>query len=202
MKILVTAFDPFGGASLNPAWEAVSRIPEEWDGAQVARLQVPTVFGDAERAALAEAERISADIILCIGQAGGRSSISVERVAINLDDAPIPDNRGNQPIDRPISENGAPAYFSSIPVKEIAEAIRQAGVPAELSCTAGTYVCNHLLYRVLEDSALHHPDRKCGFLHVPYLPEQVIHQSRTPSMSLDTILKGLKAALAAIIRCC
>ena len=132
MKILVTAFDPFGGASLNPAWEAVSRIPEEWDGAQVARLQVPTVFGDAERAALAEAERISADIILCIGQAGGRSSISVERVAINLDDAPIPDNRGNQPIDRPISENGAPAYFSSIPVKEIAEAIRQAGVPAEL----------------------------------------------------------------------
>ena len=126
--------------------------------------------------------------------------MSVERVAINLDDASIPDNRGNQPVDQPISLKGAPAYFATIPVKPVVSAIQQAGVPAEISYTAGTFVCNHLLYRVLEDSALFHPGRQCGFIHVPFLPEQIIHRSHTPSMSLETITAGLEAAVGEIIR--
>ncbi len=200
MEILLTAFDPFGGASTNPSWQAVSRVREDWDGAHLTRLLVPTVFGEAERLVLKKAEEISADAILCVGQAGGRYGLSVERVAINLDDASIPDNRGNQPVDQPISSKGAPAYFATIPVKSVVSAIQQAGVPAELSYTAGTFVCNHLLYRVLEDSALSHPGRQGGFIHVPFLPEQVIRRSHTPSMALETITAGLEAAVGEIIR--
>lgn len=200
MEILLTAFDPFGGAKINPAWEAVSRVRENWESGHVTRLLVPTVFGDAEKLVLETAEKISADVILCVGQAGGRYGISVERVALNLDDASIPDNRGNQPMDQRISDEGETAYLATIPVKKVVAAVQAAGVPAELSYTAGTFVCNHLLYRVLEDSARNHPDRLGGFLHVPFLPEQVAYRGHTPSMSLEVIIKGLEAAVQAVFQ--
>lgn len=200
MEILLTAFDPFGGAKINPAWEAVSRVKKNWEDSHVTPLLVPTVFGEAEKLVLETAEKISANVILCVGQAGGRYGISVERVALNLDDASIPDNRGNQPVDQRISETGETAYLSTIPVKAVVSAIQQAGVPAEISYTAGTFVCNHLLYRVLEDNALNHPKRFGGFLHVPFLPEQIAYRSHTPSMALETIVKGLEAAVQSIFQ--
>lgn len=200
MEILLTAFDPFGGAKINPAWEAVSRVRENWENGHITPLLVPTVFGEAEKIVLETAEKISADVILCVGQAGGRYGISVERIAVNLDDASIPDNRGNQPVDQRISETGDAAYFATIPVKKIVAAVQQAGIPAELSCTAGTFVCNHLLYCVLEDNARNHPERAGGFIHVPFLPEQTVYRGHTPSMALETIIAGLETAVQTIFQ--
>ncbi|MGI5893668.1 MAG: pyroglutamyl-peptidase I [Candidatus Merdivicinus sp.] len=200
VKILLTAFNPFGGASVNPSWEAVSRVSEEMDGIVLKKLLVPTIFGESGDIVNATANEWDANAIICVGQAGGRYDISLERVAINLDDASIPDNAGNQPIDRPISENGSAAYFSSIPNKAIIAALHQAGIPASLSNTAGTYVCNHLLYRVMEEIALHASSRLGGFIHVPYLPQQVLHHSHTPSMSLECIVRALEIAVQTTAR--
>lgn len=198
MKILLTAFDPFGGAKVNPAWEAVSRVRTDLPGITLQKLLVPTVFGKSGDLVNYTAAEWGADTVLCVGQAGGRFEITPERVAINLDDASIPDNEGNQPVDQPISADGAPAYFSTIPNKAIVDALHQAGIPASLSNSAGTYVCNHLLYRVMDEIARHYPQRLGGFLHVPFLPEQVVHRSHTPSMSLENIVHALEIALVTI----
>ena len=157
MKILMTAFDPFGGSSINPAWEVVSRLRTDWNGAELKPLLVPTVFGEAETLANGEAARWGADVVICVGQAGGRFEISFERIAVNLDDASIPDNRGNQPQDMLITPGGQNAYFSNLPVKRMAEAVRQAGIPATVSDTAGTFVCNHLFYKVMEEIDRNYP---------------------------------------------
>lgn len=199
MKVLVTGFEPFGGEKINPALEAVKGLPAEMHGADVRWLEVPTVFQKSAQVLEEEMSRYQPDFVLCIGQAGGRSSLTPERVAINQDDARIPDNEGNQPIDLPIRQDGASAYFSSLPIKAMVQAIKKEGLPASVSNTAGTFVCNHLMYQALylvEKKFLH---VKAGFMHIPYMMEQVVNRPTTPAMSLVDIRRGIEAAIGAMI---
>ena len=198
MKLLLTGFTPFDGETINPALEAVKRVKLEIAGMEIVKLEVPTVFGESVRLVAEAIEREQPDFVLSVGQAGGRAAVTPERVAINVDDARIPDNAGQQPIDVPIFADGENAYFATLPVKAMAEAIREAGLPSELSNTAGTYVCNHLMYGVLYHLNRHHKDAKAGFIHVPYIPEQIADKPGVPSMPLDDIVRALEAAIAAI----
>ena len=199
-KILLTAFEPFGGEPVNPAWEAVQRVRAP-EGTELVRLQVPTVFARAGDLVCAAMERERPDLVLCVGQAAGRAALTPERVAINVADASIPDNAGAQPQEEPIVPGGPAAYFATLPVKRVAAAIRAAGVPAAVSNSAGTFVCNALLYRVLHEAERRTPDLRAGFLHVPCLPEQAerMREDREiPSLPLEQIVIGLEAALAAL----
>ena len=198
MNILVTAFDPFGGEKVNPALEAVRQLDPTIGAHTITTLEIPTVFHKSKDVIQHELEHHHYDVVLSIGQAGGRFNITPERVGINIDDARIADNKGNQPIDVAIHPDGAPAYFSNLPVKAMTEAIKKAGVPASLSNTAGTFVCNHVLYQLGYLADKFYPNLRFGFIHVPFIPEQVIDKPNTPSLSLDTITKGLTAAINAI----
>ena len=199
MKVLVTGFEPFGGEKVNPALEAIKGLPYEIHGAEVSWLEVPTVFHKSAQVLEEEMSRYQPDFVLCIGQAGGRSSLAPERVAINQDDARIPDNEGNQPIDLPIRPDGAPAYFSSLPIKAMVQAIKKEGLPASVSNTAGTFVCNHLMYQVLYLVEKKFPHVRAGFMHIPYMMEQVVNRPTAPAMSLVDIMRGIEAAIGAII---
>ncbi len=199
MKVLVTGFDPFGGDTINPAFEAVKRLPASVAGAEVAVLEIPTVFRKSIDAIMRRVEERGVDRILMVGQAGGRFEMTVERVGINVDDARIPDNEGNQPVDEPISPDGPAARFATIPIKSVVENIRKRGVPAKVSNTAGTFVCNHVLYGVLDEIAKRGLPAKAGFIHVPYLPEQIVAKDSLPSMSAETIASALEAAVEAIV---
>ena len=199
MKILLTAFEPFGGDTVNPAQEAVALVADTVAGAQIVKIDVPVVFGKAIETVRAAMEREQPDAVLCIGQAGGRIGLTPERVAINCDDGRIPDNEGNQPVDQPVMADGAPAYFATLPVKAMVNAIKAAGVPASLSNTAGTFVCNHLMYGVLYHIAKSYPAMRGGFMHVPFLHEQVASRPNTPSLSKADIVVGIEAALKAIV---
>lgn len=199
MKILLTAFEPFGGDTVNPAQVAVRMVPDEVAGAQIVKIDVPVVVGKSIETVRRAMEKEQPDAVLCIGQAGGRIGLTPERVAINIDDARIPDNEDNQPIDQPIYADGAPAYFSSLPVKAMVAAIREAGVPASLSNSAGTFVCNHLMYGVLYHIAKSWPNMRGGFMHVPFLHEQVMNRPNTASLSSQDIVIGIRAALEAIV---
>ena len=204
MKILVTGFDPFGGEKINPALETIKRLPDTILGAQIIKLEIPTVVGKS-LAKIAEAvEKENPDVVLSIGQAGGRSEITVERVGINIDDCRIPDNEGNQPIDEPVVKGGPAAYFVTVPIKAIVENIKAHNIPASISNTAGTFICNHVCYGVAhlaaQRTAAGKP-MKSGFIHIPFLPEQVIGKpALTPSMSLETIVSGITHALEAIVK--
>ncbi|MHA3067142.1 pyroglutamyl-peptidase I [Lacticaseibacillus saniviri] len=197
MKILVTGFDPFGGATVNPALEVVKRLPEQLDGATIVKLEVPTVFSAMMPLMQEAIAKYQPDVVLHIGQAGGRNAVTIERVAINLDDARIPDNRGDQPVDEPIATTGDSAYFTQLPLKAIVQAIREAGVPAQVSNSAGTFVCNHLMYVSQFIRAKDYPTLKAGFIHIPYLPEQA--PDKQPSLTLDQDLIAIMAALRTII---
>lgn len=199
MKILVTGFDPFGGEPTNPAIESVKRIDENIEGAEIIKLEIPTVFHKAADVVEAKIKEVKPDVILSVGQAGGRYGITVERVAINEDDARIEDNEGNQPIDVKIREDGAPAYFATLPIKAMVEEIKKENIPASVSNTAGTFVCNHIMYQDLYLTEKY-GDIKAGFIHVPFLTEQVVDKPNTASMSLDDIVKGLNAAIRAIVK--
>ena len=199
MKILVTGFDPFGGEPTNPAIESVKRIDENIEGAEIIKLEIPTVFHKASDVVEAKIKEVKPDVILSVGQAGGRYGITVERVAINEDDARIEDNEGNQPIDVKIREDGAPAYFASLPIKAMVEEIKKENIPASVSNSAGTFVCNHIMYQDLY-LAEKYGDIKAGFIHVPFLTEQVLDKPNTASMSLDDIVRGLNAAIRAIVK--
>ena len=199
MKVLVTGFDPFGGEKLNPALEAIKSLPSEIQGAEVRWLEVPTVFYKSAKILEEEIRLYQPDIVLCIGQAGGRKGLTPERVGINQDDARIQDNEGNQPIDRPIQLDGPPAYFSSLPIKAMVQAIKEEGLPASVSNTAGTFVCNHLMYQVLYLVEKEFPTIKAGFMHIPYMMEQVIDKPNTPAMDLVDIVRGIEAAIRATI---
>ncbi|HFI0567050.1 TPA: pyroglutamyl-peptidase I [Streptococcus suis] len=199
MKIIVTGFDPFGGEAFNPALETIKSLPKTIAGAEMIIVEVPTVFDKAARVLEEKMAEHEPDAVLCIGQAGGRADLTPERVAINQDDARIPDNEGQQPIDRTIRSDGPAAYFSTLPIKAMVEAIRSAGIPASVSNTAGTFVCNHLMYQALYLAEKQFPKTKAGFLHIPYLPEQVVDKPGLPSMSLETIVKGIKAAITALV---
>ena len=199
MKVLVTGFDPFGGEKLNPALEAIKSLPAQIQGAEVRWLEVPTVFYKSAKILEEEIRLYQPDIVLCVGQAGGRKGLTPERVAINQDDARIPDNEGNQPIDRPIQLDGPPAYFSSLPIKAMVQAIKEEGLTASVSNTAGTFVCNHLMYQVLYLVEKEFPNIKAGFMHIPYMTEQVVDKPHTPAMDLVDIVRGIEAAIRAII---
>lgn len=199
MKILVTGFDPFGGEPTNPAIESVKRIDDNIEGAEIIKLEIPTVFHKAADVVEEKIKEIKPDVILSVGQAGGRYGITVERVAINEDDARIEDNEGNQPIDVKIREDGAPAYFASLPIKAMVEEIKKENIPASVSNTAGTFVCNHIMYQDLY-LAEKYGNIKAGFIHVPFLTEQVVDKKDTASMSLEDIVRGLNAAIRAIVK--
>lgn len=199
MKLLLTAFDPFGGDQVNPAQEAVKLVPDALGHIQVVKLQVPTVFNTSIQVLRAALLEHQPDAVLCIGQAGGRFELSPERVAINLDDARIPDNQGQQLVDQPIEALGAPAYFSTLPIKAMVKAMREAGLPAAISNTAGTFVCNHLMYGLLHALSQGHPNTRGGFMHVPFIPEQVANRPLpAPCLSTQDIARGIEIAILAI----
>lgn len=199
MKLLLTAFDPFGGSDINPAQEAVKLVPDQIDGVEIIKLEVPTIFHESIKTVAAAMEKERPDVVLCIGQAGGRYDVTPERVAINVDDARIPDNAGNQPVDTPIFSDGAPAYFSGLPIKAMVQGIRESGLPSSVSNTAGTFVCNHLMYGVLYYIDKKYPEMRGGFVHVPFIPQQVVkHPAPAPYMSQSDIAKALEAAIKAI----
>lgn len=200
MKILVTGFEPFEGATINPALEAVRRLPDTIAGASIVRAELPVVFGkDIEvlRTAVAEHEP---DVTLCIGQAGGRTHITPEFVGINYAHARIPDNEGNQPLAQPIVDGGPDAYFTTLPVHAMVEKMRAAGIPAAVSYTAGTFCCNEMLYAVLHLCATEYPAMRGGFIHVPYATEQAAPLAEgTASLPIETMVAGLICAIEAIV---
>lgn len=193
-KLLITGFDPFGGALINPSWEAVKLLPETVGEWALTKLQIPTVFGRAAEAVLTAAEALRPDVILSVGQAGGRRAITPEVIGINLREASIPDNAGSRPVNTPVIEGGPDAYFATVPVRQMVTAITDAGLSGALSYSAGAFVCNDVLYTML-----HHcrgTATRVGFIHVPYLPEQATEN--IPSMTLEQMVRGLTAAIEAL----
>ncbi len=201
MKVLVTGFDPFGGESVNPAFEAVKLLPDEIAGAEVVKLEIPTAFSRSSLAVEEGIRKYGPDIVINVGQAGGRSCVTIEQVALNLAEACIPDNDGEQPSDMPLQENGEPAYYATIPVKAIVKNIRAHKIPCHISYTAGTYVCNSVMYQVLHMAATKYPHIRAGFIHVPYAAEQAVEKPNgTPFMSLGMIAECLEYAIEAAVK--
>lgn len=187
-RLLITGFDPFGGAQINPAWEAVKKLPDRVGEYELHKLEIPTVFGKAAERVLEKTKEIQPDVILCVGQAGGRAAVTPERIAVNIRDAKIPDNAGNVPVGEFVDSTGPAAIFATVPVMKMAEAICAAGLPGAVSNSAGAFVCNDTLYLLLrhyEETAV-----KVGFIHVPYLPEQ-----GSPSLPLEDTTRALLAAI-------
>lgn len=199
MKLLLTAFDPFGEDKINPALEAVKLVADKIDDVEIIKLEVPTVFGKSIDLVAKTIDEVKPDAVLCVGQAGGRFEITPERVAINVDDARIKDNEGNQPIGSKIKADGENAYFSNLPIKAMVKEIKDAGIPGAVSNSAGTFVCNHLMYGVLYHIFKNNLGIKGGFVHVPFIPEQVVNRpSAQPSLSIEDIKRGLEAGIKAI----
>lgn len=194
MKILFTGFDPFGGAAINPAFEAIRLLPDTIAGAEVIKVEIPTVFGKGAEVMLEAVRKHRPDYVIAVGQAGGRAAVTPEFVGINYCDARIPDNENRQPLGEPIVENGENAYFTKLPVKAIVQKLRQAGIPAAVSYTAGTYVCNDVMYRLLHYIRCEQPELVGGFIHVPYAAQQTVEMPTTPSMSLQMISDALRIA--------
>lgn len=199
MKILITGFDPFGGENINPALEAVKKLPDTILGQEVIKIEIPTVFRKSLEKIEENIEKHNPDVVISVGQAGGRFGVTPERVAINMDDARIKDNEGNQPIDISIYEDGEAAYFSNLPIKAMVKEMTDNGIPASVSNSAGTFVCNHVMYGILYLVDKKYPNIRGGFIHVPYIPYQVTTKPNTPSMSIDDIAKGLELSIKAII---
>jgi len=200
MKILVTGFDPFGGETVNPAFEAVKLLPDEIGGAEIVKCEIPTVFGTAAEKVAAAIDELQPAAVICVGQAGGRSAVTVERVAVNLRDASLGDNAGNTFCDAPIAEDGDAAYFATLPTRRIVSRIREAGIPAALSYTAGVYVCNDVMYCTLRYLKANHPGVLGGFIHVPFSPAQAAAKGGSvPSMALGDTARALEAAILATI---
>ncbi len=201
MKVLITGFDPFGGERVNPAYEAVKLLPDTIAGAQIIKLEIPTVFSKSGPAVEAGIREHQPDIVINVGQAGGRSCVTIEKVAINLADARIPDNAGEQPVDEVLQADGENAYFATIPVKAIVQNVRDHGIPCHVSYTAGTYVCNCVMYNVLYMAAKKYPNIRAGFIHVPFAAEQAVDKANGMAfMSLDMIAKSLEYAIEATVQ--
>lgn len=194
MKIIVTGFDPFGGEKINPSIECVKALPEI-EGVEPIRLELPTVFKESAKRLNEVINDVKPDAVLSVGQAGGRAGITMERIAINVDDARIPDNISQQPIDEAIQLDGEAAYFTTLPIKRIVKAIREAGIPAEVSNSAGTFVCNHIMYQSLFAATKADKPFKAGFMHIPFIPEQTTDK---PSLPLEESTKALQIAIETI----
>lgn len=193
-KLLITGFDPFGGATVNPAREAVMALPDRIGDFELTKLEVPTLFGKAAERVLEVARDLAPDAIICVGQAGGRAAVTPEVVGINLREASIPDNGGFQPVNQPVVEGGPAAYFATLPVREMVAAIKANHIPASLSYSAGAFVCNDLLYTLLH--AYRGTEVKVGFIHIPYLPEQA--GAGVPSLPLEASVKALEVAVGVL----
>ena len=194
MKIIVTGFDPFGGEKINPSIECVKALPEI-EGVELFRVELPTVFKESAIRLNKVINDVKPDAVLCVGQAGGRAGITMERIAINVDDARIPDNISQQPIDEVIQLDGEAAYFTTLPIKRIVNAIRKAGIPAEVSNTAGTFVCNHIMYQALFAATKADKSFKAGFMHIPFIPEQ---KTDKPSLPIEESTKALQITIETI----
>jgi pyroglutamyl-peptidase len=194
MKALVTGFEPFGGDRINPSFEALRLLPRRTGLLDLTTRALPVVFGEALPALRDAIRSAQPDIVLCVGLAGGRSELSLERVALNIDDARIPDNAGNRPIDQPVIAGAPAAYFATLPIKAAVAALRGAGLPAAVSNSAGTFLCNHVFYGLMHEAA--GGGFRGGFLHVPYLPSQAARQPGAPSMALEQIVEGIEIILA------
>jgi len=196
MKALVTGFEPFGGEKINPSSLAVARLKKRVAGMSLQTAQLPCSYAHSTRALKAAIDQARPDIVLCVGLAGGRSELCLERVAINLQDARIRDNDGRQPIDKPVVAHGPAAHFASLPIKACVAELRRAGLPAAVSNTAGTFVCNHIFYSLMDIAAAHPIPMRGGFLHIPYAPEQAAKLGGAPSMSIDDVVHGIEIILA------
>ena len=194
MKIIVTGFDPFGGETINPSIECVKALPEI-EGVELIRLELPTVFKESAKRLNEVINDVKPDAVLSVGQAGGRPGITMERIAINVDDARIPDNISQQPIDEAIQLEGEAAYFTTLPIKRIVKAIREAGISAEVSNSAGTFVCNHIMYQALFAATKADKPFKAGFMHIPFIPEQTTDK---PSLPLEESTKAVQIAIETI----
>ena len=191
-RLLITGFDPFGGNAVNPSWLAVEALPDKIGDYELCKLPIPTVFGKAASLILEKAEAFQPDLILCVGLASGRNAVTPERIAVNIRDARISDNQGNQPSGDRIVADGPAAYFATAPVEKMAQAVRDAGIPACVSNTAGTFVCNDVFYTLL-----HHYEKMhtiVDFIHIPNTPEL-----GEPSLPLEQIVSALIAAITACI---
>ncbi|QET03099.1 pyroglutamyl-peptidase I [Cupriavidus pauculus] len=196
--VLLTGFEPFENEPVNPSWEAVRALEGQrvGDDAVIVARQLPCVFGAAISGMESLLEELKPEVVIAVGQAGGRTEMSIERIAINVDDARIADNAGAQPIDTTIATEGPAAYFSTLPIKAITRDLRAAGVPAMVSQTAGTFVCNHVFYGLMHALARRKLDARGGFIHIPYLPEQAARHPGAPSLALETLIAGLRVAVA------
>lgn len=198
--ILVTGFEPFGGETINPSWEVVKQLEGMIiDDCRVVTRQLPCVFGESLTVLNAAIDELNPAVVIAVGQVGGRVDITVERVGINVDDARIPDNRGQQPIDVAIVPGGPAAWFSSLPIKAMVAAMREKGIPASVSQTAGTFVCNHVMYGLLHKIG-ENAEMKGGFIHIPYLPEQAAAHAGAPSMAAQTVKDALEIAITVALR--
>lgn len=198
--VLITGFEPFGGESVNPSREVVSGLDNVIiGGCRVVARQLPCVFGESLAVLNGAIDALSPSLVLAVGQAGGRTDITVERVAINVDDARIADNQGQQPVDVPVVADGPAAWFSTLPIKAMVVAMRNAGIPASVSQTAGTFVCNHVMYGLLH-KLRDAPAVKGGFIHIPYLPQQAAQHPGVPSMAAETVRRALEVAIATALQ--
>ncbi|KJY41941.1 Pyrrolidone-carboxylate peptidase [Streptomyces sp. NRRL B-1568] len=199
-RVLLAGFEPFGGETVNPSWEAVRAVADEPPGGvDVTAVRLPCVFGAALDVLREAVRAVRPGLVLCTGQAGGRPDLTIERIAVNLDDARIPDNSGGQPVDRPVVPGGPAAYFATLPVKRCVAAVRAAGLPASVSQTAGTFVCNHVFYGLMHLAATEHPTLRGGFVHIPYIPEQVVDRSE-PSLPLAAAAEALRVIVITAAR--
>ncbi len=198
MKVLVTGFEPFGGEKINPSWEAVKALPDELDGATLMKVRLPVSFKGVREILPRLIVKERPDIVLLTGQAGGRPNVTVERVAINVMDSEVPDNDGFKPEDEPVFEGAPDAYFATIPVKAVVRALRRAGIPAGVSNTAGTYVCNTAMFTALHTIAVSGMESKAGFIHVPFSHAQALEKPR-PSMAQETINEAVRTALETVL---
>jgi pyroglutamyl-peptidase len=195
MRVLVTGFDPFGGDKVNPSSLAVGQLRKRIGEVVVHTAELPTSYAQSSGVLRAAIEETRPEIVLCVGQAGGRTELCLERVAINVQDARIRDNDGKQPIDERVVKDGPAAHFATLPIKACVAAMRQAGLPAAVSNTAGTFVCNHIFYALMDIAQSHPIPMRGGFLHIPYVPEQAAALAGAPSMALDDIVRGIEIIL-------
>lgn len=200
MKILVTAFEPFGKENINPALEILKLLPDRIMNQTIIKLEIPTVRYKSVNVIKEMIRQYQPHIILSLGQAGGRSDITIERVGINVDDYGIEDNEHNMPTDEKIEDDGPDAYLVNLPIKDMVNRLREVNIPASISNTAGTFVCNHVIYAIRHYCETEHLDIQSGFIHVPFLPQQVIEKPSFPSMPLETMVKGIILAIETIIK--
>lgn len=199
MKLLITGFEPFWGETVNSSWEVVKRLPDFLGGSIIVKECLPTSFVDAQYKILNAIHRHNPDVIISIGQSGGRFAVSFERVALNIADARKPDNKGFQPVDLKVYEKGPAAYFSTLPIKQMQNAVLNSGIPAEISNSAGTFVCNSVMYTALHISATENRKILAGFIHLPYLPNQVIDKTKTPSLNINDMLSAIQSSIFVIL---